>query len=395
MTKRQSIMLLSMTIACFAGTTQVMAQRRYYEAGATSQVDAYGNASPVWLERRSVALYQNDAQRQAFRNYQDDSRRTNNRGGVISFAIGADAVQLSRARRNLLLNSGSIGTGGLQNTVVGSSLGLASRVPVSRSDRSRMLTQIYSRYGGFRRRIRSGQTSDISTLFARKYELLQATTLTAPVRRANMLRGGSFGTAAAISTIGSGSTSSEIDKAVDVSLFKAGLGLDEALMASLDDRYDETIERGWHLFKIRNYQQASRAFESASTIDSKAIEPRVAEIFCHVATGAMRTATVSLGSLTRRFDQPFDMTLDVRGKFANDVEARRIVLQTQMAMRANSNSSLYAPTALHSLILWYSGDRSEAARVAKLLVRDEVPTELRSWPTWMSAQLSAQPSPIQ
>ncbi len=133
------------------------------QAGAVSRTDPYGNARSTYLERRRIGSFMNDVQREATRGYQGSGRRLNRRGGYADFVLGGD---LFRPRRSSPL-----------------------RYPYPGAAVPAVIRRTYAQYGGFERREAGAPAGDIESAIMRRWNLLDATSLNAPVHRARVAHG--------------------------------------------------------------------------------------------------------------------------------------------------------------------------------------------------------------
>jgi hypothetical protein len=347
------VLALMLLIGGPVGPTFAQGVPEYYSP--SSRTDRYGNARPAVRERRLMGLFANEAQRQAMRGYQNVNRRTNRRGGLIPFALPVD-----RPWRAPVLRPTSVATIGAYSSVGGA--------PSSAQ-------RAYRRYGGFNSRIGQGEADNIGGLLARRSDLIQATSMNAPIHRASLERG-SPGLLMALPP----SVPAEGVGAIEPGA--GGVSLEESLRRGVVQSYLGSRSAGWARFGEGRYRRAARSFETATLLEPADNESRVGELFCHLSLGAMRTSVGLLGRLARRDPQPFRHELNVAERYGSPEDARAIRLQTQLF--AQGSEGVADAQALYLFVLWHLGDKEAAMTAAKGISRDLAGSVYADWPDMMA-----------
>ena len=339
-------------------------------AEPATRFDSYGNARPVWRERRSLGPYASDAARTTFDTYQETGRPAERRGGLEAFSLPGDVPRGFTRRGTPIRRSRS---------VVPGLASVPATVSVSRS---------FDRYGGFGRRAGSQQAGDLPTLLLRRYGLMQATSLNAPVHRARIyhtpesLGSGLGGT---VSTLPMAPIEASPGRLPGADSPPVG-PLVEHLRHPLERAAEQQAELAWELFRKGAYREAARRFECVLTLEPTLREVRAGLVLCHVGVGATRTAVAVAAELARRMPTAFDEPLSLLGRFSNDAEARRLRLQSQLAMQAHPDAA--AAVALHAFVLWTQEDRQAALRLTESVAGELSATVFAPWPSAMRNALS-------
>ncbi len=314
-----------------------------------SSTDVYGNARPWRAERRIVGSFSHDVQYQATQGLQDLGMRVNQRGAQAGFSVAGDLFGQSRSVRYRAA------------PVFGAPTYAAQRT--------------FAQYGGFGRRVRSTYEGDMSAVFSRRYALIEATSRAAPVRRALMRRG----LRSVEGEADEGAPRLPTEGVADMPT--AEPTLDEELSRGVSRSHGRVRDDAWAFFKDGEYRRAARAFESASAMEPTDYESRIGEIFCYASVGALRTATVLLGSLSRRDPNPFRHDLRVDEFFEDPIAVREIQLRCRVFSR--SNHEVADASALYPFVSWFVGQREEAVSAAGELVRVFEGTTYADWPRLM------------
>lgn len=326
--------------------------------GPTTMLDRYGNARPFSPNRRAAGVFATDAQRNAFRGYQNAGRRVDRRGGL-----------------SLLSPSGLLGRSLPAIPVQrGSNIGLMPGVPTSRRN-------AFINYGGFGQRPHSADPTDVAGIFSRRYELLAATALTASVTRA------------ALSTSVGLPMRARADRPMDDTQPQPPIPADAPTLAErLHDTTANTLSRirdeAWTLFDQGAFRRAARSFELAGLSDEFGSEARIGEILCHVTTGSTHSAFAVLRQLIRRDDNLFLHSLDMPAHLGNSNMAQRI--RVEALRRAPVGPAYLNINTLRAFVLWYMHEQEEAIRLVGTI--DVVGTVFSEWPEKMQAGPSALPT---
>lgn len=390
--KFQSNRLLALGVALCAWSTfanAANAQNDRY-GGFTSRVDLYGNAEVGFDDRRVLEVYQNQVQRNALERYQEFGRRPENRGGYEPFAFPNDMFIGSRPPRWLYQRPTTAFTPADERT--------------------------FSRYGGFGDRVGIRYGGDIASILSRRNELLRATSLNAPVRRAMMERGGSSflpdrlrstpffpGSNIDVTTDTTTPLPADGPAAVEPGDQKPSsipqpppteISLTERLQSNAESSRAAALNEAWSWFKGGEFRRALRSFDVAASINRTDLEPQVGRFFCYAALGSFSSALTQLRFVSQRIPQPFVTTINVRAKFATPDLARDFGLQIQLQTQSGGDSPLLV--ALQAFTLWHLGEYDEAQRTLNGVEKSLGGTIFRDWPVKMREARAAmsQPAPL-
>ena len=328
----------------------------------TSTRDAYGNARPLYLSRRSVGLFGNDVQRRALRGFQAFGRRSDRRGGFNPFALAPDLYARPRPRSTYF-----------------------SAYPSAVDQPARQRRQTFQRYGGFESRGAAAQYQDLSTVFERRYALIAATSLNAPVHRALLATESAFGRRS-ISEPASRGPSARMETEEEVE-FTPIATLSLRLRTSVDDAHRRIRSEAWVWFGKREYRRAVRAFETATSLEQSDAESRIGEILSHLSLGAVRTALAVFGELIRRDENPFVYELNLAS--ASGYTARTRMLRIRQPLQAMASSTNPDFRALRGLVLWHLGEHDEALVATTIFLRELPSAKYADWPAKMRAAKAA------
>lgn len=309
-------------------------------------MDAYGNVRPLYEERRAVGIFQNEVQRRALRGYQDVGRRENQRGGLVPFVLPGDMMARTRAYRAV--------------------------DPLHPQDVPFTVRKAFERYGGFGHRAGQAQRGELPVILGRREAILTATSRTAPVQRALWQYGG-------VSEL-SAPAAEEGVVPPDGELVAPAQTLTERLERSAARLSESALTQGRAHFREGAFRQAARAFQEAYTLDPEQLGARVREVFCHLAMGSMRTASVLMAALLRRHADPFVLELDLSGEFGRSTDLRDVRLRTSLLAQPGGQENA---VALHAFTLWYLGERTESLLTAEALAADHPDGIYASWPDRM------------
>ncbi len=327
----------------------------------SSRLDPYGNAQAVSPLRRSLDLYQNDAQRAAAQLYQDAGRRLQQRGGFIPFSLPADRFRRDQRSRD---------TTPLVPFEVDRSRGF------SVSERLRA----FRVYGGFSDRSSGRYGSEVQRAFARRYDLVMATANAAPVFRANMRHASVAGMLTTIDT------TPFDDRGLDLE-GGPGAELGVALARNVQQSHQSIVREAWGRFKDGEYRRAERAFESAEILEPGDMVSRIGQFFSLVGLGATRTARSVLYEINRRDPNPFLYPLNVADILGD--RRRAALLRAQMQMPSDAPRENPDLAAMHAFVLWYLGERQEGLSVAQAIADESPGSPYDAWVSKMTASIAA------
>lgn len=330
-----------------------------------TMTDFYGNARPSFNERRGVGSFANQIQREILQGYQETGRRTNRRGGVTPFGLVGDrAYRLSLAARSVGYTSAKTSLG----------FSLPSLWPTTADIRSSLQSN-FRQYGGFAPRAHGNQATSLDSILTRREDLIGASALDAPVRRALWRLSASNGLMS-------------YPRSETVPPTQAALPpldaprLDDALRARVMRTYARSRSEGWTQFKKGEYRRAIRFFDSTMALDPNDHESRLGQVFCYAATGAMKTTVVTLRQLIRREPNPFDFDLDLTARLAGHADSLEI--RAGARRFAQAYPDVEDARALYVLVLWYLGDREAAIREAGILATSSPASRYRGWQARMT-----------
>lgn len=342
-------------LALFTSCEIVFAQVPDLVEEPVSPVDAYGNVQPTLREWRSIGrVYQNTAQRDALQNYRTFGRWPNDRG-FMPFTLPGDATAVA-----LRTASGT------------------SAEPSVQSALSPAKQQAFERYGGFGRR---RQNDKPSAALTRRYGLIAGSSLNAPVYRAISKSGGLVDVRSSLSRT----------PFINVEEVEA----EAPTLDDLLDRGDAAAQKrakgeAWALFREGKYRQATRAFESAITLEPMDFESRIGEVFCYLSVGSTRTALALLGVLVRRDINPFQHDLRLADRYGNVADVNQLRIQGRRWADAADQAA--EANAMYIFVLWYVGEREDALRAAESLAKRAPAKAFSSWPEKMRAARSSESS---
>ena len=345
-------------LALLASCPVLFAQVPDFIEPPISPVDAYGNVQPQLREWRALGgVYQNTTQRDFLQNYRTFGRGTEAPNGYLPFALPGDvwAVAMRAA-------SGT------------------SAEPRVKSALSPAKQRAFVRYGGFGKR---RQNDKPSAALTRRYGLIAGSSLNAPVYRAISQNGGLVDVRSSLAR---------------TPFINADVEEGEAEAPTLDDlldRGDAAAQQrakgeAWTLFREGRYRRATRAFESAITLEPLDFESRIGELFCYLSVGATRTALALLGELVRRDVNPFQHDLGMVERYGNVADVNQLRIQGRRTADAADQGT--EANAMYIFVLWYLEEREDALRAAESLAKRAPAKSYASWPEKMRAARTGESS---
>ena len=314
--------------------------------------DPFGNAGPVDRARREVGLFPSDVARQRTRGYQLLGLRTDTTG--LSSTILPGYLSVPRL------------TTGHSYTLPG-------------LDVPRQYESAFSRYGGFEIRAASRYRAYLPDTISRRQQLILATSMSAPIRRA-MWRHGTL-------TLDRPAVIDRMPAVKDeFPEWSGGTALSDLLYSSSIVDYQSVQRRAWVQFSERSYRLALRSFESARTLAPTDHKSRAGALFCLVFLDSMRAAETVLDELvTREKNDLFAFDIDLR-TFCPD---ESYITPIRLALsRYEQDQDDAGATALRAFVLWYFGEREEARLAALGIARRAPGSPYAGWAAGMSAMIN-------
>lgn len=325
-----------------------------------SPFDFYGNARATNPNRRNINIFQNDTQLDTLRGYQYRGRRENRRGGVTPFAFPGDRVR--QATIPLLSRKNTPGTTRLLNQYHSS------------------MQQLFNQYGGFGPRRGEPAIGDVFKALSRRQELIRATSLNAPVRRALWQRGSSLSLR---TTIEQTPFIDDIDQD-DESM----ITLDQRLLSQVNYSHQHLRQEAWGWFRDGEYRRAIRAFETTMLLESGDLESYIGTLFSHLSLGAAQSAFILLHQLHIRNMNPFQNDRSMTNRFGREVEAHQIRLLVESWTENNRDNPDYS--AMQALVRWYLDDRDGAIVALQSTKNNKTRSPYQDWLTKMQAAVTSQ-----
>jgi tetratricopeptide (TPR) repeat protein len=247
--------------------------------------------------------------------------------------------------------------------------------------------QAFQQYGGFGPRpLSEAQPGDVSDALRRRYGLIQATTQTAPVARANY----AYASVAGLRSMHDRAILRPVEPGPFDSVEPPDVSastLTEELVRGVDLTLGIRKQQAWAYFREGDYRKAARTLEAVAVLDRDDMESRIGEMFAYVSHGSTRKAIALLGEFARRAPDPFSINVNMAERYGRREEVLRLTLQA----RAQASAGRESPPliALSTLIFWYAGDREEARSTAVGLRTIGRGTVFESWPAKLEAAHAA------
>ncbi len=331
------------------------------QLGLAPRFDVYGNARSILADRPPTGVLRPSARSVARSPFQHARRSSRRGGGFVPFALSGD----------LLLRRPGRAVGTVPKVALPGAAGHGLSREAQRS---------YIRYGGFRPRARTADLGGALTAFSRRYRLVQATSLNAPIHRATLERPLVVGMRSSIDRTPFLFTEKSSE-------FFEPSTLDERLVDEVHLLHDRARAEGWAWFAEGQYRRAARSFETAWHLDPQDHESRIGELFCYVSIANVRTAMALLGQLNRRDINPFVHQIILANRYREREEAGRVGIEMQLL--AEGSASGGDVSALGSLVLWYLGHREEALSAAVAGMKSSPGGPYSDWPAKIGAALAA------
>jgi len=300
-----------------------------------------------------VGLYQYESSREGLSGVQSLGLRVEQRGGLVPFSMPYESF----ARFALG-----------PKKQWGYPAGMPDVTPVRQ--------RAFELYGGFRPRLEREKTTSVFKAMSRRYDMVTATTLNAPVYRSLMAAGPFQQARAEGAKSGPMLTTGDITEPEELPI-----PLRERLHKGLVPAHDRALADGWARFREGQYRQAARAFDNAALMDPADLEPRVGEVYCYVLSDSLRSARFVLADLDRLAPNIFALDFDLREKFPAVLPAQQLRITAQVAAdRVDYPADI---RGLYVFVLWYLGHQDDAVRSAVSLARSFPGSSYASWPEKM------------
>ncbi len=321
--------------------------------------DVYGNAQFDLPDRRPLGIYSSEAEWGSLGALSTFNRHTDQRGGLIAFALPGELLGLSTMRS--LADSAS---------------------PFMLADVSPHQRRALLEYGGFGDRM-SGTGDALADAFARRFRLIDASSNYSPVYRALMQNRTLSGVRPVASVSPSGSVESLTPNLPDS--IEHSTSLYELLKSDVDTNHERSRTRAWELFEEKEFQQAARTFKSVLVLDRDDMEARIGEFFCYVVIGSTATAAVLIERISGLEANPFLVDVGVRDRFRDEGWVQQLMIDSRLRLGSDEASSNPHLTAAYTFILWHLGDRESALRAAESLTGNPLSAVYAGWPAKMRA----------
>ncbi len=332
--------------------------------GQVSQVDMYGNARSIRPNRRDDVFLQS-AQKRVINMYLKQSLRLGQRGSMLPFALPGDTLRKGQRSRDPQ-----------------PMLPFAASRTDQRSAFQRL--QAFRNYGGFSERAKGKQLSEVQRAFARRYDLILATSNAAPVHRANVRHASVAGMLTTIDTTPFDKRGSDLTE-------PAKNRLADALAYDVEQSHRRLLQEAWDWFRDGEYRRSMRAFESAGMLQPSDYIAKVGSFFARMELGSMRAAHTVLLQLNRRDPNPFLHDVNVAEVLGDRERIALLRLRAQVASDAPARNPDVA--AMHAFVAWYLGDRPAALVVADAIAKESPGSPWDEWPGKMRAAIDAGTAP--
>ncbi|MCK4660538.1 MAG: hypothetical protein KAV82_13540 [Phycisphaerae bacterium] len=154
----------------------------------------------------------------------------------------------------------------------------------------------------------------------------------------------------------------------------------------------QAISDGWELFSKGEYRQAIRRFEAAESAGHRDPEAPVGIIFSTIADGGIQLAYVVLLRAIERGQGVFDLELDLRSKHPDPEQLSVVISAISRAARQNPDN--VNSVAMSAFLLWFSGERKAALRIAERIHKDHRTSPFASMAAQMRGESVVQQSEV-
>jgi len=314
---------------------------------------------PLQRSRSSI-----DPRREFYQQQTVRMRRSPDRSALLDGPFGGLEARLSRFQRGRLLYPQ-----GEFDALLG---------PIS-AER----IEAFRRYGGFRHRaLQQTKPGDVNEALTRRRSLVEATSLYAPIQRANRENASVAGLRSSLDRV----ALPRVDVPLHPLVGQEPPTLVEELSRNVDALHARKVREAWRSFREGNYRRAAHSFSSAVDLSEGDEESQVGALFCYVSLGSPRTAIALLARIARHEETPFLQGVDIAARYGRRIEVDRLRLQARLQASAGRDNPALA--ALSTLIFWYLGETEEARSTVSALSNVGVGTIFADWPAKLDAAMA-------
>jgi len=357
------------------------AQAQYHDSPLTgrrditrygiSGIDAYGNATAYWLNRRQIGAFQTEGQALRTSGYQAPGRLPDRR--PMFYDMQAAGFKTANLAPHL--------------------------VDPDQLWRERVRwNQVFEVYGGFGQRTSQVEPPNTQRLLRRSNVMFEALGNRGPVERATLR--GTTGRAPIPSLGGDPQRMLGLEPPPTAS---------EPLSHFVDERmagaHTLAVAEGWEQFAEDNFHEARRRFAGAVALRPDDHASRIGALFSHLALQHLSSARQALRSIATGDSNPFRHELNVAERLGAEEWPQRLRTISEsyaqvylsrleeVRQSAELNEEIVAEaSALHVFVLWYLGFEDEARAAGNTLARSFPDTVYAQWPALMQAARAAPPA---
>ena len=336
-----------------------------------SGVDAYGNATDYWKNRREVGIFRTQEQMLRMGGFNAPGRLSERRPMFYDMqGVGFNPARLAPD----LVDEGQL----WREHVVWS--------------------QVYALYGGFGKRVSQTAPPTTQGLIRRGDVMLEALGERGPVERA-MLHA-TTGRAPIPSLGGAPERMLGLPAPPE-----AGEPLSHFIDERMGGAHNRAVAEAWEQFAAEDFHEASRLFAGAVALQPEDYASRIGDLFAQLALGHLNSTRYALRSIVARDSAPFSHKLDMAARFSSEDWPRRLRVASEGYARvylarledARRSAELKEETvaeaaALHVFVLWHLGFEAEAQAAGNTLARSFPGTIYAQWPVLMQSARAAPPS---
>lgn len=235
--------------------------------------------------------------------------------------------------------------------------------------------EAFRSYGGFgERRKLEARPGDLNEALQRRNDLVEATSLYAPVVRANLENASVAGLRASLELAPLPQLTRPLPESAEID----PPTLVEKFSRRIDSAYERKLEEAWFYFRDGDYRKAVHSFKAAAGLGDESLECELGQLFCNVSMGAPRTAVAVLARIARDHENPFLYELDVAGRYGRRVDVD--ILKARARFQATATRDNPALLALSTMVFWYLGEVEEARSTVSALRTEGRGTVFAKWP---------------